>query len=38
VRDREERLQQAIARLPGVRVVPLRLDHELSAAGLKAYR
>ncbi|MEU3644804.1 hypothetical protein AB0E59_15595 [Lentzea sp. NPDC034063] len=38
VRDREERLQQAIARLPGVRVVPLRLDPELSAAGLKAYR
>ncbi|MDX8142578.1 hypothetical protein SK854_10660 [Lentzea sp. BCCO 10_0061] len=38
VRDREERLQQAIARLPGVRVVPLRLDPELRAAGLKAYR
>ncbi|MFJ5986425.1 hypothetical protein [Lentzea sp. NPDC092896] len=38
VRDREERLQQAIMRLPGVRVVPLRLDPELSAAGLKAYR
>ncbi|MFJ8958527.1 hypothetical protein ACIRG5_04010 [Lentzea sp. NPDC102401] len=38
VRDREERLQQAITRLPGVRVVPLRLDPELRAAGLKAYR
>ncbi|SFR06408.1 hypothetical protein SAMN04488564_1021002 [Lentzea waywayandensis] len=38
VRDREERLQQAIARLPGVRVVPLRLDPELRSAGLKAYR
>jgi hypothetical protein len=38
VRNREERLQEAIARLPGVRVVPLRLDPELRAAGLKAYR
>jgi hypothetical protein len=38
VRDREDRLQQAIERLPGVRVVPLRLDPELRAAGLKAYR
>ncbi|MCX2951665.1 hypothetical protein [Lentzea sp. NEAU-D7] len=38
VRDREERLQQAIARLPGVRIRPLRLDPELRAAGLRAYR
>ncbi|MET9231616.1 hypothetical protein [Lentzea sp. NPDC003310] len=38
VRDREERLQQAIARIPGVRVVPTELDPELRAAGLKAYR
>ncbi|MDX8051643.1 hypothetical protein SK571_19820 [Lentzea sp. BCCO 10_0798] len=38
VRDREERLQQAIAMLPGVRIRPLQLDPELRAAGLKAYR
>ncbi|SDI92398.1 hypothetical protein SAMN04488074_10149 [Lentzea albidocapillata subsp. violacea] len=38
VRDREERLQQAIAMLPGVRIRPLRLDPELRAAGLRAYR
>ncbi|RDI26476.1 hypothetical protein DFR72_107117 [Lentzea flaviverrucosa] len=38
VRDREERLQQAIAMLPGVRIRALRLDPELRAAGLRAYR
>lgn len=38
VTTREERLQQAIERLPGVRVRPLQLDPELRAAGLKAYR
>ncbi|MDX3661451.1 hypothetical protein PV646_29450 [Streptomyces sp. ID05-26A] len=38
VRDREDRFQQAIARLPGVRVRPVDLDPELRAAGLRAYR
>ncbi|WP_439656862.1 hypothetical protein ACSHWB_31250 [Lentzea sp. HUAS TT2] len=38
VTTREERLQQAIERLPGVRVRPLQLDPELRAAGLKAYQ
>lgn len=38
VRDREERFQQAIARVPGVRIRPVELDPELRAAGLRAYR
>ncbi|MGW6442940.1 hypothetical protein [Lentzea sp. NPDC055074] len=38
VRDREDRFQQAIARVPGVRVRPAELDPELRAAGLRAYR
>lgn len=33
----EEKLQRALERLPGVKITPLALDPELSAAGLVAY-
>ncbi|MGI5507280.1 hypothetical protein [Lentzea sp. CA-135723] len=38
VREREEQLQQAIARMPGIGIRPVELDPELRAAGLRAYR
>ncbi|MFD4669016.1 hypothetical protein ACFWNN_04725 [Lentzea sp. NPDC058450] len=38
VRESEERLQRAIALLPGIDIRPVELDPELRAAGLRAYR